>query len=121
MSYDRNHSIYDLLKLLELAIDDGLALLGQYTVLKRNEIITLLDRIEKDMPEEIVKAQTQLIREGKEKVYKLIDEIRNLLDRGFVIFSSYVVIKKSELLILIDEIYANLPVEIQEARAILKS
>jgi len=121
MDSNNNSAIYDLLKLLELAIDESFNLLGQYTIIKHSEIMMLLDRLEQNVPEEIQKVRSQLIREGKETIHKNIDNMRNIIDRGFAIFGSYVVIKKSKLLILIDEIYANLPVEIQEARAILKS
>lgn len=120
---DCRDSIYDLLKLLELALDMGVKLIpGQFLIVKYDEISLLLDRIEENIPEEIVKANSQLIRSGNEFVYKIIDEMRKVLNRSFVIIPKrYVILDTKKMYILIDGMYENLPAEILEARKILNS
>ena len=71
MNYNNNSdSIYYLLKLTEMDIDEGFQLFGQYVIIKYSEIMLLLDRLEQNVPEEIQKTRSQLIREGKETIYK---------------------------------------------------
>ena len=118
---ENNSDIYDLLNNLDSAIYNGFTIFAQFEIIKHSEIENLLKKIEQNMPEEIVKAKAQLIRSDNEYIYKSIDEIRMILERAFKIFTDYVFINSNEIQRIIDYIYAKLPVELQEARAILKS
>ena len=110
MSYDeQNNDIYDLLKLLEMSFDNGIRLIpGYFMIVKYKEISFLLDQIEKNIPQEIVNLQTQLIREGNEFVYKIIDEMRKVLNRSFVIIPQRYVILDTKKMYILNTIFYQL-------------
>lgn len=53
-------------------------------------------------------------------VYNLMNELEDALDKGFPIFGFYSLVKKDIVTTLLDKIYAALPDEIKEARALLR-
>ena len=54
-------------------------------------------------------------------IYELLKRMEMVLEKGFSILPNFlVIIKVKDMEALIDRIYANLPTEIQEARALLK-
>ena len=61
--------VYDLLKLLELAIEESFSIIpGRYTIVKDSEILTLIDRIYASLPTEVKDARDFLNR---------IEEVKN--------------------------------------------
>lgn len=54
-------------------------------------------------------------------VYELLKLLENVLDKSFTIMPNYIVaVKVKEIESIIDRIYASLPTEVQEARALLR-
>ena len=54
-------------------------------------------------------------------IYNLLDQLEEAMDKGFPLLSSYMVVVKRETVeTLLDNIYASLPAEIQEARSLLR-
>ena len=54
-------------------------------------------------------------------IYNLIEQLEEALDKGFPLLANYMVLVKRETVeTLIDSIYASLPIEIQDARALLR-
>ena len=54
-------------------------------------------------------------------IYNLLGKLEEALDRGFPLLSSYmVVVKRDTVETLLDNIYASLPTEVQDARALLR-
>ncbi len=53
-------------------------------------------------------------------IYGLMSELEDALDRGFSPFGYYSVVKKDTVTTLLDKLYAALPDEIKEARALLR-
>ena len=53
-------------------------------------------------------------------VYNLMNELEDALDKGFSPFGYYSVVKKDVVTTLLDKLYAALPDEIKEARALLR-
>lgn len=57
----------------------------------------------------------------QENIYNLLTKLEAELDKGFPLLSSYmVVVKRDAVETLMDNIYASLPVEVQEARNLLR-
>lgn len=80
--------VQDLLKLLELALDDGFSIIpGKYTIVKDSEIITLIDRIYATLPTEIKEARDFLKRieevkiAAQQEAEKIINDAQNEADR----------------------------------------
>ena len=54
-------------------------------------------------------------------IYNLLGKLEDALDKGFPLLSSYmVVLKRDTVETLLDNIYASLPTEVQDARALLR-
>lgn len=54
-------------------------------------------------------------------IYNLLGKLEEALDKGFPLLSSYmVVVKRDTVETLLDNIYASLPTEVQDARALLR-
>jgi cell division septum initiation protein DivIVA len=54
-------------------------------------------------------------------IYNLLGKLEESLDKGFPLLSSYmVVVKRDTVETLLDNIYASLPTEVQDARALLR-
>ena len=114
--------IYDSIKNLEIAIDGGFELLYRYKIVDAKEILGLIEKIEQNIPIEIIKVQTQLIRSGKEQIFSILENMKTLVDRSFsIIAKRYIVIKTDEFLANIDNLYAIIPCELQDAKALLKN
>jgi hypothetical protein len=117
-----NPEIYEVLKNFEIDLEKCLKVFGVYVIARPKDIINRLEEIEKAVPQEILKVQMQLIRNGHGYVFKAIGDIKNLVEKSFQIIPNTVIcLNKNELLEIIDNIYANLPVDVQEAKILLKS
>jgi cell division septum initiation protein DivIVA len=54
-------------------------------------------------------------------IYNILGKLEEALDKGFPLLSSYmVVVKRDTVEMLLDNIYASLPTEVQDARALLR-
>lgn len=54
-------------------------------------------------------------------IYNLLGKLEEAMDRGFPLLSSYMVVVKRDVVeTLLDNIYASLPTEVQDARALLR-
>ena len=54
-------------------------------------------------------------------IYNLLGKLEEALDKGFPLLSSYMVVVKRDVVeTLLDNIYASLPTEVQDARALLR-
>ena len=53
-------------------------------------------------------------------IYGLMSDLEEALDKGFSPFGYYSVVKKDTVMDLLDRLYAALPDEIKEARALLR-
>ncbi len=80
------NGVYDLLKMLEIALDEGYSVL-KYTVVNRREIETLIDRIYAALPVEVQEAKLFLKRkeerqkEAEQQAQKIILDARSEADR----------------------------------------
>lgn len=80
------NGVYDLLKLLEIAVDDGYSVL-KYTILNKREIEDLIDRIYAALPVEVQEARLFLKRkeelqlEAQQKATKIIQDAQLEADR----------------------------------------
>lgn len=80
------NGVYDLLKMLEIALDEGYSVL-KYTVVNRREIETLIDRIYAALPVEVQEAKLFLKRkderqkEAEQQAQKIVQDARTEADR----------------------------------------
>jgi len=78
--------VYDLLKLLEIALDEGYSLL-KYTVVNKKEIETLIDRIYAALPVEVqearlfLKRKEELQNEAQQRAAKIVQDAQAEADR----------------------------------------
>ena len=80
------NGVYDLLKMLELALDEGYSIL-KYTVVNKREIETLIDRIYAALPVEVqesrlfLKRKEELQNEAQNKATQIVQEAQAEADR----------------------------------------
>lgn len=80
------NGVYDLLKMLEIAFDEGHSIL-KYTVVNKREIETLIDRIYAALPVEVkeaklfLKRKEELQNEAQQKANQIIQDAQNEADR----------------------------------------
>ena len=80
------NGVYDLLKMLEIALDEGYSVL-KYTVVNKREIETLIDGIYQSLPIEVkdakilLKKREELQKEAQQQAAKIIQDARNEADR----------------------------------------
>lgn len=80
------NGVYDLLKLLEIALDEGYSVL-KYTVVNKREIEELIDRIYTTLPAEVqearlfLKHKEELKNEAQQKATKIIQDAQAEADR----------------------------------------
>lgn len=80
------NGVYDLLKMLEVALDDGYSVL-KYTVVNKKEIETLIDRIYSALPPEVQEARLFLKRkeermnEVQQQATKILQDAQAEADR----------------------------------------
>ena len=78
--------VYDLLKLLEIALDEGYSLL-KYTVVNKKEMETLIDRIYAALPVEVqdarlfLKRKEELQNEAQQRAAKIVQDAQAEADR----------------------------------------
>ena len=80
--------VYDLLKMLEISLEEGLPIIPRkFTVVKTKEIETLIDRIYASLPVEVQEARAFLRRkdeyqqEAQQKAEKIISDAQAEADR----------------------------------------
>ena len=80
------NGVYDLLKLLEIAVDDGYSL-GKWTLINKREIEDLIDRIYAALPVEVqearlfLKRKEELQNEAQQKANKILQDAQAEADR----------------------------------------
>ncbi len=80
------NEVYDLLKMVEIALDDGYSLF-KYTIVNKREIESLIDRIYEAMPTEMREAKIfstrkeELLNEAQQKAQKVIQDAQNEASR----------------------------------------
>ena len=80
------NGVYDLLKMLEIALDEGYSVL-KYTVINKREIETLIDRIYQALPTEVqeakllLKRKEELQNEAQQRANKIIQDAQAEADR----------------------------------------
>ena len=80
------NGVYDLLKMLEIALDEGYSVL-KYTIVNKREIEDLIDRIYATLPPEVQEARVllrdkeRLINEARQKATRIVQEAQNEADR----------------------------------------
>ncbi len=80
------NGVYDLLKMLEIALDEGYSVL-KYTVVNKREIETLIDRIYAALPVEVqearlfLKKKEELQNEAQQKAARIVQEAQAEADR----------------------------------------
>lgn len=84
----QQNGVYDLLKLLEISLDDGFPIIPRkFTIVKTKEIETLIDRIYAALPVEVQEARAFLRRreelqlEAQQKAEKIINDAQMEADR----------------------------------------
>lgn len=84
----QQNGVYDLLKMLEIALEEGLPIIPRkYTVVKTKEIEALIDRIYASLPVEVQEARAFLRRreelqiEAQQKAEKIIADAQAEADR----------------------------------------
>ena len=84
----QQNGVYDLLKLLELAIDESFTIIpNKFVVVKPDEILTLIDRIYASLPVEVQEARAFLRRreelqiEAQQKAEKIVADAQMEADR----------------------------------------
>ena len=83
-----NNGVYDLLKMLEISLEEGFPIIPRkFTVVKTKEIETLIDRIYASLPVEVQEARAFLRRreelqiEAQQKAEKIIQDAQAEADR----------------------------------------
>ena len=80
------NGVYDLLKMLEIALDEGYSVL-KYTIVNKREIEDLIDRIYQALPEEVqearifLKRKEELQNEAQQKATKIVQDAQEEADR----------------------------------------
>lgn len=80
------NGVYDLLKMLEIALDEGYSVL-KYTVVNKREIEEIIDRIYAALPTEVqearlfLKRKEELQNEAQQKANKIVQDAQNEADR----------------------------------------
>ena len=84
-SMQQNNGVYDLLKMLEISLEEGFPIIPRkFTVVKTKEIETLIDRIYASLPVEVQEARAFLRRreelqiEAQQKAEKIINSAQNI-------------------------------------------
>ena len=84
----QQNGVYDLLKMLEISLEEGLPIIPRkFTVVKTKEIETLIDRIYASLPVEVQEARAFLRRreelqiEAQQKAEKIINDAQAEADR----------------------------------------
>ena len=84
----QQNGVYDLLKLLEISLDEGFPIIPRrYTIVKTKEIETLIDRIYAALPVEVQEARAFLRRreelqlEAQQKAERIINDAQLEADR----------------------------------------
>ena len=78
--------VYDLLKMLEIALDEGYSVL-KYTIVNKREIEDLIDRIYAALPQEVqearvfLKRKEELQNEAHQKATRVVQEAQEEADR----------------------------------------
>ncbi len=85
-AYDHPNGVYDLLKLLEMTIEDGFSI-SKFAVINKTEVITLIDRIYAALPPEVqearifLKRKEELQNEAQQKAVKIVQDAQAEADR----------------------------------------
>lgn len=80
------NGVYDLLKMLEIALDEGYSVL-KYTIVNKREIEDLIDRIYAALPNEVqearlfLKRKEELQNEAQQKAAKIVQDAQAEADR----------------------------------------
>lgn len=80
------NGVYDLLKMLEIALDEGYSVL-KYTVVNKREIEDLIDRIYAALPPEVQEARLLLrdkerhVNEARQQATRILQDAQNEADR----------------------------------------
>ena len=80
------NGVYDLLKMLEIALDEGYSVL-KYTVVNKREIEELIDRIYAALPNEVqearlfLKRKEELQNEAQQKASQIVQDAQSKADR----------------------------------------
>lgn len=117
-----NKEIYDLLKSMELVLDNGFPIVwGNYVIVKPKEILDIIVKIESAIPPEIQEAYAYGIQNNSKKsVYELADNMRAVINTSrFLFFGRFVLVKTDQITSLIEKMYAGFPVELENARSFL--
>ena len=84
----QNNGVYDLLKMLEISLEEGFPIIPRkFTVVKTKEIETLIDRIYASLPLEVQEARAFLRRreelqvEAQQKAEKIVQDAQAEADR----------------------------------------
>ena len=84
----QNNGVYDLLKMLEISLEEGFPIITRkFTVVKTKEIETLIDRIYASLPVEVQEARAFLRRreelqiEAQQKAEKIVQDAQAEADR----------------------------------------
>ena len=115
-------NIYDKLKNLEIALDNGLSLLTKtYVICNKKEILNIIFEIKESLPVELLEVEQRIIHSGENSVFSHIERLIMIVESGYCLFNAYVVLPHDKMCEIIDNIYADLPVNIQIARQMFKS
>lgn len=80
------NEVYDLLKILEMTLDDGFSI-SKYAVVNKREIETLIDRIYAALPPEVqearvfMKRKEELLSEAQAQAAKIVQDAQNEANR----------------------------------------
>ncbi len=84
--YEHQNGVYDLLKILEMTVEDGFSI-AKYAVINKQEVITLIDRIYAALPPEVqearifLKRKEELQNEAQQKAVKIVQDAQAEADR----------------------------------------
>ncbi len=85
-TYEHQDGVYDLLKYLEMMIDDGFSI-SKFAIINKQEVETLIDRIYAALPMEVqearifLKRKEELQAEAQQKASKIVQEAQAEADR----------------------------------------
>ncbi|MBR1460662.1 hypothetical protein IJ596_03375 [bacterium] len=85
-AYERQNGVYDLLKMLEIAIEDGFSI-SKFAIINKPQVETLIDRIYAALPPEVqearifLKRKEELQAEAQQKANKIIQDAQLEADR----------------------------------------
>ena len=106
-----NDSIYDIINQTEICIEQGFPLVAGYSIFKKSELHNSFKTIYENLPSELIENKEYIMQNKESNVFVQLNKVNSLLMQAKV-FCGMIVLSKSVLYNIIDNIYIELPDDI---------